>query len=127
MLTNTFNLEMQHSIDILPACSLCKPMDVHYSDRLRPRLQDPDATVREHAVRTLVHIGAWGGHDALAASLLSACCDPDPAVQRAAVDALVAALEGEQATAARAVMKRVYEQGAQGLHLPPLLRMMLEE
>jgi len=58
---------------------------------------------------------------------MSACCDPDPAVQRAAVDALVAALEGDQATAARAVMKRVYEQGAEGLHLPPLLRMMLEE
>jgi HEAT repeat protein len=102
-------------------------MDVHYSDRLRPRLHDPDATVREHAVRTLVHIGAWGGQDAMAASLMSACCDPDPAVQRAAVDALVAALEGDQATAARAVMKRVYEQGAEGLHLPPLLRMMLEE
>ena len=42
-------------------------------------------------MRTLAHIGAWGGHDALAASLMSACGDPEPAVQRAAVDALVAA------------------------------------
>ena len=66
-------------------------MDAHYCDRLRPRLQDSDAAVREHTVRTLAHIGAWGGHDALAASLMSACGDPEPAVQRAAVDALVAA------------------------------------
>lgn len=88
--------------------SLCNPMDAHYCDRIKPRLRDSDAAVREHAVRTLARIGAWGGNDDFATGLMDcASNDPHPGVQRAAGDALVAALSGSQAASARAVMKRV--------------------
>lgn len=109
--------------------SLCKPMDAHYSDRLRPRLQDSESSVREHAVRTLSRIGAWGGNDALATALLQcASSDTHAAVQRAAADALVAALSGEQATFARAVIRRVLQHNTiDPGQLPPLVLVMLEE
>ena len=106
--------------------TLCKAMDTHSSDRLRPRLQDSDAAVREHAVRTLARIGAWGGNDALATAYLQcASTDPHAGVQRAAADELVGALSGEQATSARAVMKRVLEH--RPMQLPPLVLMLLNQ
>ena len=84
--------------------------------------------MREQAVRTLAKIGAWGGNDAFAADLLLvASSDPNPSVQRAAVDALVASLNGDQSKAARAVMQRAQQQFTEELQLPPLVRVMLEE
>lgn len=108
--------------------SICKGMDAHYTDRLRPRLQDSDWSVREHAVRTLTRIGAWGGNDALAAALLQcAASDSHAAVQRAAADALVAVLSGEQAASARAVIKRVLQHKTlDPRRLPQLVVVLLE-
>lgn len=101
-------------------------MDTHSSDRLRPRLQDADAAVREHAVRALARIGAWGGNDALAMAFLQcASSDPHAGVQRAAADELVGALNGEQATSARAVMRRVLEN--RPMQVPPLVVMLLHQ
>ena len=106
--------------------TLCSTMSSHYSDRLLSRLQDSDAVVRQHAVHALARIGAWGGNDDFAAQLLRCCSDdPSPSVQRASVDTLVAALNGQQAASARAVIKRVLQQRGE-LQLPPLVLAMLE-
>ena len=108
--------------------SLCNPMDAHYCERLQPRLRDSDASVREHTVRTLASIGAWGGNDDFAAGLMEcASNDPHLAVQRASTDALVAALTGSQAASARAVMKRVLHNNSNLLQDMPLVLTLLSE
>ena len=126
--------------------TLCKPPDAHYTERLIPRLRDDDANVREQAVRALARIGAWGGQDAFASALLACASGVYPlsscahervltirpfsdnshsAVKRAAIDALVAALNGEQSGGARAVLKRVVATRA-GV-APPILLPFLQE
>jgi len=108
--------------------SVCSAMDAHYCDRLRPRLRDSDPSVREQAVRTLASIAAWGGGDDLATGLMEcASNDPNPAVQRAAGDALVAALNGSQAASARAVMKRVLLHRTDLLQNVPLVLLLVEQ